>query len=77
MLSELLATIVKAFKHTKCMSLTNQKYAIQPTLINLNPNQCNQELHYYPFLVKLNKCPGSCDNLNLMTYLKAMSICFK
>ena len=30
MLSELLATIVKAFKHTKCMSLTNQKYAIHP-----------------------------------------------
>ena len=25
--------------HTNCVSLSNQKYMIQPTLINLNPNE--------------------------------------
>ena len=28
----------------------------RPTLINLNPDEYNQELCYYPFLVSLNKC---------------------
>ena len=37
---------------------------IQPTLINLHPNRYNQELHYYLFAVKLDKCPGSCNTLN-------------
>ena len=37
---------------------------IQPTLINLHPNKCNQELHYYLFAVKLDKCPRSCNTLN-------------
>ena len=43
------------------MSLSNQKCGIEPTLINLNPNKYNQELHYYPFVVKLDKCVGSCN----------------
>ena len=46
------------------MSLSNQKYEIQPTLINLHPNENNQELHYYLFAVKLDKCAGSCNTLN-------------
>ena len=29
---------------------------IQPTLIKLHPNEYNQELHYYPFAVKSDKC---------------------
>ena len=28
--------------HTNCVSLSNQKYMIQPTLINLNPNEYSQ-----------------------------------
>ena len=28
----------------------------QPTLINLHPNEYSQELHYYPFVVNLNRC---------------------
>ena len=31
--------------HTSCVSLSNQKYMIQPTLINLNPNEYSQEFH--------------------------------
>ena len=36
----------------------------QPTLINLHPNEYSQELHYYPFTVKLDRCVGSCNTLN-------------
>ena len=53
----LLSSIVNASNHTKCLSLSNQKSMIQPTLINnLHPNEYIQEFHYYPFLVKLGRC---------------------
>ena len=36
----LLTGIVRsAYNHTKCMSLSNIKCEIQPTLINLRPNE--------------------------------------
>ena len=60
----LLASIVNSSNHTKCVSLSNQKCDIQPTLINLHPNECNQQLHYYSFVAKLDKCVGSCNTLN-------------
>ena len=60
----LLASIVNPCNHTKCVSLINQKCKIQSTLINLCRNEYNQELHYYPFAVKLDKCVGSCNTLN-------------
>ena len=34
----LLASIVKASSDTKCVSLSNEKCKIQPTLVNLHPN---------------------------------------
>ena len=37
---------------------------IQPTFINLHPNECSQEFHYYLFAVKLDRCVGSCNTLN-------------
>ena len=36
----------------------------QNTLINLHPNECSQEFHYYLFAVKLDRCVGSCNTLN-------------
>ena len=36
----------------------------QPTLINLHPNEYSQEFPYYPFLVKLDRCAGSCNTIN-------------
>ena len=59
----LLSSIVNASNHTKCVSSSNQKRKIQPT-INLHPNEYSQEFHYYPFLVKLDRCVGSCKTLN-------------
>ena len=34
------------------------KMWIEPTLINLQPNEYSQELQYYPFALKLDRCVG-------------------
>ena len=60
----LLISLVNAYNHTKCVSLSNQKCETQPTFINLHPNQYSQEFHFYPFTVKLDKYVGSCNTLN-------------
>ena len=38
-------------------------------LINLHPNEYSQELHCYPFAVKLDRCVGSCNTLNESIYV--------
>ena len=43
--------------------LVNQKCGIQSTF-DWHPNECNQEFHYYPFTVELEKCLGSFNTLN-------------
>ena len=43
----LTSVVVNASSHTKCISLSNQKCEIQPTIISLHPNEYSQELHYY------------------------------
>ena len=53
MFMRLLISIANASNLTKCVSLSNQKCMIQPTLINLNPNGYSQEFHYYPFTAKV------------------------
>ena len=60
----LITNIVNASNHMKCVSLSNQKCEIQPTLINLHPNEYNQELHYYPFAVKIDRSVGICNTPN-------------
>ena len=51
----LLTGLVNRSNHTKRISLSNQKCMIQPTLVKLHPNEYSQELHYYPFAVKLDR----------------------
>ena len=41
----LLTGLVNGYNHTKSVSLSNQKCQIQPTLINLHPNEYSQEFH--------------------------------
>ena len=60
----LIANIVNASNHAKCVSLSNQKCKIQPAIINLHPNECRQEFRHYPFAVKLDRSIGSCNTLN-------------
>ena len=51
MYNGLLASIVSTSNQTKCMSLSSQKYMVQPPLINLYLNEYIYELYYYPFAV--------------------------
>ena len=46
----LLISILNASNHT--------------TLINIHPNEYRQEVHYYAFAVKLDRCVGSYNTLN-------------
>ena len=64
MFMRLLISIVNASKHSKCVSLSNQKCEIQPVFINLHSNEYSQQFHYYPFTIELDKWVGSCDALN-------------
>ena len=56
--------LVNGSNRTKSVLLSNQKYMIQATLINLHPNEYSQEFHYYSFAVKLDRCVGSFNTLN-------------
>ena len=60
----LLTGTVSTSSHTKLVSLSNQKCMIQPTLINLHPNEYSQEFHYHLFAVKLDRRVGNCNTLN-------------
>ena len=62
-----LTSPVTVSDHTKCVSLSNQKCTMQPTLINLHPNQYTQGLCYYLFAVNLGRCVGTV--ILLMAYL--------
>ena len=38
----LLSSIVNTSNYTKCVSFSNQKFMIQPSLMNLHPDEYNQ-----------------------------------
>ena len=44
----------------ECVSMNNQKCKTRTKIININ----NNELVFYPFSIKVNKCNGSCNNIN-------------
>ena len=44
----------------KFISLSNQERKIRPEVINVN----SDEPSFYPYSVKINKCSGSCSNIN-------------
>ena len=55
----LLTSLFNVSNHTKCLSLINRKFEIQPTFFNFHPNEYSQQLHYHPFAVKLHRCVAS------------------
>ena len=59
-----LTSIVSASTVTKCVLLSDPKCMTEPSLTNSHPNEYSQELHYYPFPVKLDRCVGICNALN-------------
>ena len=44
----------------KCVSVNNQECGIRPEIIDINSN----EPIFYPYSIKVNKCSGSCNNIN-------------
>ena len=44
----------------ECISMKNQKCKIRPEVINVNTNN----IVFYPFSVKVNKCCGNCNNIS-------------
>ena len=44
----------------KCVSINNKDFKKWPEIININSN----EPSFYPYSILVNKCSGSCDNIN-------------
>ena len=44
----------------KCVFLNSEPFMIKPTLTDLNP----AEFNYYPFVIRLDQCNGSCNAVN-------------
>ena len=44
----------------KWVSVNNQECKIRPEIINYNSN----EPSFYPYSIEINKCSGSCNNIN-------------
>ena len=56
-------TILLSFSEslaTKCLFLNDEPCMVRPTLIDMN----SVELKYYPLMISLNKCTGSCNVLS-------------
>ena len=60
----LLASMVNASNFTTYISLNNQPCMTRPTLIGLITDEHNQGLHYYQFLVNLDKRKGNYNSLD-------------
>ena len=43
-----------------CISIKNQKCKVRPKIVDINSNNPI----FYPFSIKINKCSGSCNNIN-------------
>ena len=44
----------------KCVTMTKQPCIIRPKIIDININ----EHAFYPYNIKINRCGGSCSNIN-------------
>ena len=44
----------------ECVSMSNQNCKIRSEIVNVNSN----EPLFYPYSIRINKCKGSCNNIN-------------
>ena len=51
---------ISSVNSLKCVSVNNQECKTRPEIININSN----EPTFYPYSIKVNKCCGSCNNIN-------------
>ena len=54
-----LSTLASAIS-LSCILLKNQECKVRPTIADINGNNPI----FYPFSIKINKCGGSCNNIN-------------
>ena len=55
----------EARDRTKCLFLNDELCFVRPTVNDINP----AELKYYPFMISLNKCTGSCNVLSTNIFI--------
>ena len=44
----------------ECVSMNNKEFKARRKIIDVNSN----EPMFYPYSIKINKCTGSCNNIN-------------
>ena len=44
----------------ECISMKNQACKVRPKIVNVSSN----DLMFYPFSIKANKCSGNCNNIS-------------
>ena len=49
-----------AFSQTQCLFLNDESCMVRPTFNDMNP----VEPKYYPFMISIDKCTGSCNVLS-------------
>ena len=57
--SLILSSLVSATP-LSCISIKNQECKVRPQIVDINSNNPI----FYPFSTKINKCSGSCNNIN-------------
>ena len=56
----------------KCVSMNNPECKVRSKIINVNSN----EPSFYPYSINVNKCSGSCNNIN-SSYAKFTYVVYK
>ena len=57
---------------SNCILMKNQECKTRPEVININSNNSI----FYPFIIKINKCSGNCNNIN-NPYAKSVFLMLK
>ena len=61
---EMFIALSSSIVNAKRVSLNIQKCIIQPTLVNIRPNEYSEQFYYYPYTVKLDRCVGNGNTFN-------------
>ena len=57
----ILSNFTNASFSLNCISMKNQECKTRPQVVNVNSNNPI----FYPFSIKINKCSGNCNNINI------------
>ena len=57
----------------KCVSMSNHKRKVRPVIMNINSNKTL----FYHYSIPVNKCSGSCNNINDLCEVMCSWCCWK